>query len=211
MKEDAYIAIGNHIAYLVDMVSQYLLNFITHNTLGFTCSVVLIHSLIVRANHHSLILAWLANFIGVFFHELAHAIVGCFLRAKPKNFIVFQRKIMIDGRQYYNLGRAEFDNLSWYNSAPTALAPLLLLPIAYYFEAHFWSFVNNHYSLLNLIIYIYVQVTLVLNSIPSIIDFKRVSEHLFGLFVWIVIVASCFKIYYKYCYFIEYSIKYIFE
>lgn len=209
MKE--YENLVGHISYIYNVSTSCMFDFITQSTLGLTCSVVFIYSLISKANHHSLILAWLANFIGVFFHELAHAIVGCFLRAKPKNFIVFPRKIMIDGRQYYNLGRVEFDNLSWYNSAPTALAPLLLLPIAYYFEAHFWSFVNNHYSLLNLIIYIYVQVTLVLNSIPSIIDFKRVSEHLFGLFVWIVIVASCFKIYYKYCYFIEYSIKYIFE
>ncbi|MFW9626430.1 MAG: hypothetical protein ACMV1K_06805, partial [Sulfurospirillum sp.] len=39
-----------------------------------------------------------------------------------------------------------FDNLRWFNVFPTALAPLLLLPFAYYHEQHYWEFSFLTYS-----------------------------------------------------------------
>lgn len=176
-----------HMNHLCDVSSSFIFNFITQSTLGFTCAVVFIYSLILRANHHSLFSAWVANLLGVFFHELSHAIIGYLLGAKPKKFIVAPQRITIQGKSYYNLGRVEFDNIRWFNALPTALAPLILLPIAYYIEDNFLMIVINYNSLIILVIYIYIQVTVIINSIPSIIDFMTIYQYKIGLFFWIII------------------------
>jgi hypothetical protein len=65
---------------------------------------------------------------GTLCHELAHFSVGLLLGAEPVGFSILPRR---SGRTW-ELGSVTFANLRWYNAAPAALAPflVLLLPLA---------------------------------------------------------------------------------
>lgn len=65
---------------------------------------------------------------GTFCHELAHFGAGLLTGAEPSGFTVIPRRA---GRNW-ELGSVTFDNLRWWNAAPSALAPflVLLLPFA---------------------------------------------------------------------------------
>ncbi|WP_075796046.1 hypothetical protein [Massilia putida] len=60
---------------------------------------------------------------GTFCHELAHFAVGLLLGAEPIGFTIIPRR---NGRTW-ELGSVSFANLRWYNAAPAALAPFLVL------------------------------------------------------------------------------------
>lgn len=66
--------------------------------------------------------------VGTLCHELAHFSVGLLLGAEPTNFSIVPRRT---GRTW-ELGSVTFANLRWYNAAPAALAPflVLLVPVA---------------------------------------------------------------------------------
>jgi hypothetical protein len=87
--------------------------------------------------HDVFILFYLA---GTICHELAHFCAGLLTLARPSSFSVIPRRT---GREW-TLGSVEFANLRWYNAAPTALAPFLILAIpvivAAVRVAHPWSF-----------------------------------------------------------------------
>jgi hypothetical protein len=65
---------------------------------------------------------------GTLCHELAHFSVGLLLGAEPVGFTIIPRR---NGRTW-ELGSVSFANLRWYNAAPAALAPflVLLVPLA---------------------------------------------------------------------------------
>jgi len=62
---------------------------------------------------------------GTLCHELAHFSVGLLLGAEPIGFSIIPRRT---GRTW-ELGSVTFANLRWYNAAPAALAPLLVLAL----------------------------------------------------------------------------------
>jgi len=64
---------------------------------------------------------------GTLCHELAHAIVGFLLHAKPCNMRLFPKNL---GMGYWQLGSVSFRNVRWWNAPWTAMAPLLLAPLA---------------------------------------------------------------------------------
>jgi len=80
---------------------------------------------IVTAAHP---LFFIFSVAGTVCHELAHFSVGLLLGAEPIGFSVIPRRT---GRTW-ELGSVTFANLRWYNAAPAALAPflVLLVPIA---------------------------------------------------------------------------------
>jgi hypothetical protein len=80
---------------------------------------------IVTAAHP---LFFIFSVAGTVCHELAHFSVGLLLGAEPINFSVIPRR---NGRTW-ELGSVTFANLRWYNAAPAALAPflVLLVPLA---------------------------------------------------------------------------------
>lgn len=65
---------------------------------------------------------------GTICHELAHFIAGLATGARPTSFTVIPKR---SGRQW-QLGSVTLSRLTWYNAAPSALAPLLLvfIPVA---------------------------------------------------------------------------------
>lgn len=66
---------------------------------------------------------FLLSAVGTFCHELAHFGVGLLLGAEPIGFTIIPRG---KGRRW-ELGSVTFANLRWYNAAPAALAPFLIL------------------------------------------------------------------------------------
>lgn len=65
---------------------------------------------------------------GTLCHELAHFSVGLLTNAEPVGMSVFPRRIKRPkGGHNWELGSVTFANLRWYNAAPAALAPLLVL------------------------------------------------------------------------------------
>ncbi|TFW16004.1 hypothetical protein [Duganella callida] len=84
---------------------------------------LLIRALAVR--HPFFLLFRLAGTIS---HELAHLIAGTLTGARPAAFTVKPRRI----KQGWELGSVHLTNVRWYNAAPSALAPfvVVLLPFA---------------------------------------------------------------------------------
>lgn len=62
---------------------------------------------------------------GTFVHEFLHLVVGAVTGAKPVAMNLFPTR-QEDGR--ISLGSVSFQNLRWFNAAPTCLAPMLALP-----------------------------------------------------------------------------------
>jgi hypothetical protein len=77
---------------------------------------------------------------GTLCHELAHFSVGLLLGAEPVGFSIIPRRA---GRTW-ELGSVSFANLRWYNAAPSALAPLLVLfvpvTVAWWRTRGAWTF-----------------------------------------------------------------------
>jgi hypothetical protein len=64
---------------------------------------------------------------GTIAHELTHFVVGFLLHAKPHGFSIWPRP----RGNAWTLGSVSFRNIGLFNGAFVALAPLLLLPIAW--------------------------------------------------------------------------------
>jgi hypothetical protein len=60
---------------------------------------------------------------GTICHELAHFLVGLLTAAQPASFTVVPRR----AGAAWELGSVTLNRLRWYNAAPAALAPFLLL------------------------------------------------------------------------------------
>jgi hypothetical protein len=105
---------------------------------------------------------------GTFAHELAHLVVGFLLRAKPHGFSVWPRPY---GNAWI-LGAVSFHNIGLLNGAWVALAPLLLLPVAWISLIHvlqpLWIMGRLGWWLLAG----YVTATALFAALPSIQDIK---------------------------------------
>jgi hypothetical protein len=126
---------------------------LAHSCLSFAPPLLCRHLDVLLYLAPSLALAALIHFLGrrhniiiVFYlagticHELAHFLVGLITLARPTSFSVIPRR---SGAEW-TLGSVQFANLRWYNAAPTALAPFLILAlpllVAGWRVAHPWSF-----------------------------------------------------------------------
>ena len=76
---------------------------------------------------------FLFTLAGTICHELAHFVVGAMVGAAPASLSIIPRRLVHkDGRTQWRLGSVSLTRVRWYNAAPAALAPLLiiLLPLA---------------------------------------------------------------------------------
>jgi hypothetical protein len=78
-------------------------------------------------------LFFLFTVAGTLCHELAHFFAGLVTNARPVGLTVMPRWIgrgkPNTGKGHWELGSVTFANLRWYNAAPAALAPLLILAL----------------------------------------------------------------------------------
>lgn len=91
-------------------------------------------ALLVRAGLHPTVFA-LVSWPGTLAHEISHALCGALLGARPCKFSLTPKPLG-DGR--WQLGSVSFSNLRWWNGPFTAMAPLLLAPLAIWLTAE-WA------------------------------------------------------------------------
>lgn len=101
-------------------------NSLTSNQLVACVALLFVTLSIIRASWSVGVFALIA-WPGTVSHEIAHAVVGFVLGAKPVNMRLFPKSL---GNGQWMLGSVSFTNLRWWNAPWTAMAPLLLAPIA---------------------------------------------------------------------------------
>ncbi|HET9763640.1 MAG TPA: hypothetical protein VFR50_09005 [Casimicrobiaceae bacterium] len=96
---------------------------------GFVPSAVLvaIFYVFLRGARDTMWRIALLSLPGTIAHELMHLVVGFVLRARPQGFTIWPRR-STDG---WRLGAVSFRSIGLLNGAFVALAPLLLLPLAW--------------------------------------------------------------------------------
>lgn len=70
---------------------------------------------------------FLFTLAGTICHELAHLVAGFATGARPSSFSVMPRRM---GKQW-QLGAVTLSRVTWYNAAPSALAPLVLVALPF--------------------------------------------------------------------------------
>ena len=137
---------------------------------GFMPSVALVFAFygLLRGVRTSMWRVALLALPGTFAHELTHLVVGFLLRAKPNGFSIWPRP---HGRAWI-LGAVSFRNIGLLNGAWVALAPLLLLPVAWLSLVHvllpLW--ITGRWGCW--LIAAYVTATALTAALPSIQDIK---------------------------------------
>lgn len=123
---------------------------------------------------------------GTICHELAHFFAGLATGARPTTFTVIPRR---SGR-HWQLGSVTLSRLTWYNAAPSALAPLLLvfIPLA---TAWFRTRGNWTYAPMDLAL-TFVLAPQFLSFWPSSSDWKIAVQSWPCLIVIALVVLGCF-------------------
>lgn len=127
----------------------------------------------------------LVNLAGTFLHELMHFVVGWLLNAQPINFVVLPKKSLLGG---YVMGSVSFRNISFYNAFPTAMAPLLLLPLSYYLNRYMLPYIP--YSIWGYGLYILLQSIIIENAIPSGADIKIALSSWLGIALYGTLIVA---------------------
>jgi hypothetical protein len=148
---------------------------------GFLPSAILTTSwyLILRHARSSKWRLALLSLPGTFFHELIHFVVGFLLFAKPTSFSVRPK----GAEKSWVLGSVSFRKINVFNGAFVALAPTLLLPLAWFcltrLAIPFW--VNHQWG--GWLLAGYFTSTILVASLPSLQDIKvgRPSLLLYGI------------------------------
>ena len=137
--------------------------------------------------YRSMWLSALVNIPGTILHEMMHFIVGLFLNARPCNFTVFPRR-GDDGN--YVMGSVGFRNVTFYNAVPSAMAPLLLLPIGFYLNRYFLPIMQP--TFINYVLYVLLQTIIIENAIPSKADFRVAGMYWSGVAIYIFVFLTLF-------------------
>ncbi len=128
------------------------------------------------ATYRSLWLSALVNIPGTILHEFMHYWVGLILNARPVNFTLWPKR---DLNGYYVMGSVGFQNVTYYNAVPAAMAPLLLLPLGFYINRYILP--QLPMNLTNYILYVLLQTIIIENAIPSRADFRVAGMFVSGV------------------------------
>lgn len=157
-----------------------------HDT-GFIASVawLFVFYALLRGARDSMWRIAILSLPGTLAHELAHFIVGALLLAKPRGFSVWPKAV---GRTW-KLGSVSFGDIGLLNGAFVALAPLLLLPIAWLCLVHVLLPLWNDRRWAWWLSAGYVTATVLFAALPSFQDIRLRARSLalyivIGAFVW---------------------------
>lgn len=124
--------------------------------------------ILVRCSLHPTTFALVA-WVGTLMHELAHALVGAVLGARPASMTLWPKSL---GNGQWQLGGVSFTNLKWWSAPWTAMAPMLLAPLSL-FLAYTWAYpdwaAGNFTSAMPAL---YICATILQASWPSSTDFE---------------------------------------
>lgn len=182
---------GLDLSYYLENIS----NFILDKKFFFAIFFAAVLGRILQSSKSNIFSAWIMFLTGTFFHEMAHFLVGLVTFSMPYKFSIIPKKSE-DGNGYI-LGHVKFLNSNWYNIAITSLAPVLLMPLAYFvYDYYFFYF---EFNLLNFIIWIFLIVSLLFSSIPSSVDIKNIFSgnfiaNIFGFALNVIIILFMFFI-----------------
>lgn len=141
--------------------------------------IALLFSRIKNATYRLPLIGIPANLAGTLLHELAHFLTALLLNARPSGFSLIPKR----NGEGWTLGSVTVTNLRWYNAAPVALAPLVLLYAAYGIGT--WSqlyFAGNGIAYdLGLLL---CMVVLTENAIPSSVDLEMAISNPLSLFIF---------------------------
>jgi hypothetical protein len=104
---------------------------------------------------------------------------------------------------FFIFGSVGFTNLKWFNKVPIALAPLLLVPLSFIIMNYIFS--NYNLSLVEILGLSFFVIILLINSIPSSVDFQQARSSMFGLIFWLGFIL--YLIFPEYVY--QQSLKFI--
>lgn len=165
------------------ITSPEVLNEIINNRF-FLILFVLILSSLRHGVYHSMFMASLINMPGTILHEIAHFTIGLILNAKPTKFSLFPHK----SEKGYVMGSVGFRNLNFYNSLPSAMAPLLLLVAAYYIDKNFFKFFEI--NLINYLLYVLLLSIIIENAMPSSTDFRVGFKYITGNLIYLTLLIA---------------------
>ncbi|HWQ07561.1 MAG TPA: hypothetical protein VN436_00560, partial [Holophaga sp.] len=103
----------------------------------------------------------LATLPGTFCHELCHLCIGGLLNGQPAHFTIWPRR----GERSWTMGSVSFSHVRWYNAFFMGMAPLLLLPAAYWLLA--WRLGEHPAFAWREGLWLYLLANLVHASLPS--------------------------------------------
>ncbi|MFI3241386.1 MAG: hypothetical protein R3Y43_02330 [Alphaproteobacteria bacterium] len=150
----------------------------------FLVLFVIVLSNLINSSYRSLYLSALINVPGTALHEMMHFFVGGALNAQPVRFSIFPKK---DEYGNYVMGAVGFKNITFYNAIPSALAPLLLLPIGFFVNRYLLPVITP--SFFNYIFYLLLQTVIIQNAMPSSTDFKVAFKNKFGVLLYMVLAG----------------------
>lgn len=154
--------------------SEEFLNIVLHNRFYLILLVISL-SFVKRHTFQGLFMSSLVNIPGTVLHETAHFLVGFILNAQPASFNLFPKK----RDDAYVMGSVGFRNIKFYNAFPSAMAPLLLLPLAFWFDKYFLITTIWRY-----LAFVLIETLIIENAIPSSTDFKVALSSPLGLFFY---------------------------
>ena len=119
---------------------------------------------------------WLLVLPGTIVHESLHFVTGKLLFAGPQSFNI----VPVKHETGVCYGSVDFDNLNNFNAPPTALAPLLGIPLALYV----WPYLQNAQTLWGKIAIVWALGAIIAQSWPSETDWAVALGHPVGLVLW---------------------------
>jgi hypothetical protein len=125
-------------------------------------------------------LFFIAAFPGTLAHELTHYVAALLLRGQPQSINLVPKKQKDGG---WTLGSVTF-YANWWNGSFVALAPLLLLPVAWLCACHAGSLGWHGQLILG-----YGAGCIANSALPSSADWKVVREYPLGFFLVLLVVA----------------------
>ena len=121
---------------------------------------------------------WLLLLPGTIMHETMHYIVGKITGAGPYNFTVFPERTET-GVTY---GSVDFETFNAFNATPTAMAPLLGIPLALYA----WPYLQHTNSVWSMCAVVWALAAILAQSLPSKGDWAIALRHPIGFVAWVV-------------------------
>lgn len=176
-----------------------LLNFVIDNKIFVTVFMTIIivkFKYLSQTNSYS---AALAHFIGTFFHELAHYIIAIITTFRiPTKISLFPKIEKINGKKTILLGYVDInkDHLNILNACLIAMAPLILLYLAYLVSKYFFTFYIEWFEINigSYLLYLFLITTLIVNSVPSSADFKM-ARYKGSIYLYILLIIFAHFIY----------------
>lgn len=129
---------------------------------------------------------WIIAWPGTVIHELLHLLIGWIINGKPTELSV----IPTPWPGGYALGYVDFANITWYNSTPIALAPLLSVPVVYWLSLYVpvtWTWGTA--------LAVWALASAVAQCMPSSQDMSLIRRHPWGLIFWTAIGYAVYKSY----------------